>query len=47
MSILLILDEWWYLFSHRYSVYIERVVLNMFSHGYFADIEKMVVFVFT
>ena len=47
MSILLILEGWWYLFSHGYSVDIEGVVLNMFSHVYFVDIEEMVVFVFT
>ena len=47
MSILLILKDWWHLFSHGYSVDIEVVVLNMFTHGYFVDIEGVVVSVFT
>ena len=46
MSILLILKEWCYLFSHGYSVDVEGVEY-LFSHEYSADIEGVVVFFFT
>ena len=47
MSILLILKEWWYLFSHGYYVVIEGVVVYLFSHEYSVDIEGVVVSVST
>ena len=31
MSILLILKEWWYLFSREYSLDIEGVVVSVFT----------------
>ena len=47
MSILLILKEWWCLFSHGYSVDIDGVVVYLFSQEYSVDIEGVVVSVFT
>ena len=41
------LVEWWYLFSHEYSVDIEGVVVYLFSCEYSVDIEGVVVSVFT
>ena len=46
MSSLLILKEWWYLFSHEYSFDIEGVEY-LFSHEYFVDVERVVVSAFT
>ena len=47
MSILLISKEWWYLFSHEYSVDIDGVVGNLFLHEYSVDVGGVVVFIFT